>query len=871
MKNIYSAAKRPLWLLIGCLISVITATAQISPPTLVSQPTDQTADYGANVEFGVSAAGGPLSYQWRKDGEELQDYRNVAGAQTATLRLIGVAHNDAAGYSVVVRNAIGAVTSVVATLTVRSAVVFRDNFESGNLTNWVPFASTNGLHLSDLQNHTPGGSISALLSGSGDKMYHNLGVELAGRVGASFWIYDTTNGQSRAFGELRGYTGPGHTRYAPRGGLHQLFAIGRYDAEFERNTGALIGEATNSMKYQGRVLRGTNSGWFNLDAPGTPDRSEGWHQFEIRRAADGHTVAFYVDGVLGKVVTGAAHHFLDCVAIGSAGVGSSTGDTWFDDVRVEAYPRRFDWQSKDSSGKGLFDWMKVRETGTNASVAENLQVNTVLELPGYPTSGMLGNWERDGGAIHALDMRGYVDYVVTAPADDAYRIEVEGREQNFKKPAAELPLIISIDGEPLGRFNLSYGDQTNGLVRCFTPFLRAGPHTVRIFWDNAAPRCSLRVEAVRLQVLHGADLNGNGFKDWVENRVYAQNGMDIAPAASLVSPVCVEGRGQYLSMMVLAAGIQEPLSPVQIQRGPGHRWYANVPLSVEAGTVIEAAYQNGALTEMRQIVWEETNLLEADNLVIRKGDSLLLTAAPTNAIAGTIRIAVVGVTNYTTVPIAPIVHRFDETGTFAVRGTFVPTEATRSITVKVVGASLDDPVVAWVNKRRYWDCTNLPPMVALDADPRLKMARFPAPAELGVNARQMSVINDEAEPRMVAARLGREGPILASATVEGFRLLSGVDTYLRHLGSYNDGSQMIEAALVLSPVLPQVVVELRVLVSGVTFDDGTVTRTLTAADFDTLGICRVRFIRAAGVTTSVCHATKVYQNGVLIGWPGNPK
>ena len=64
---------------------------------------------------------------------------------------------------------------------------------------------------------------------------------------------------------------------------------------------------------------------------------------------------------------------------------------------------------------------------------------------------------------------------------------------------------------------------------------------------------------------------------------------------------------------------------------------------------------------------------------------------------------------------------------------------------------------------------------------------------------------------------------------------------------------------------------LNVIVSGVTFEDGTVTKTLAPADFDELGICRVRFVRGAGVATSVCHTTKAFQDGVLIGWPSAEK
>src|SRR5207249_1049332 len=98
------------------------------------------------------------------------------------------------------------------------------------------------------------------------------------------------------------------------------------------------------------------------------------------------------------------------------------GDVWFDDVMVEAFPATFDWQSLDSDGNGLFDWMKLRETGTNPSVSRITQMIAVSQADGQATNSSLGRWATSGSGIHALDERGRLDYVVNASADDAYRI-----------------------------------------------------------------------------------------------------------------------------------------------------------------------------------------------------------------------------------------------------------------------------------------------------------------------------------------------------------------------------------------------------------------------------------------------------------------
>jgi len=146
--------------------------------------------------------------------------------------------------------------------------------------------------------------------------------------------------------------------------------------------------------------------------------------------------------------------------------------------------------------------------------------------------------------------------------------------------------------------------------------------------------------------------------------------------------------------------------------------------------------------------------------------------------------------------------------------------------------------------------------------------QLPTPPPLVFNGRQYSLTNDAAEPRMILARLGTNGPVLASTVVEGFRLFNCYDTYLRYVHIYPDGSQTIEEAFVLTPMPSNgISVTVRIIVSGVTFEDGTLTKTLTPADFDSLGVCRVRYLRAAGVKTGVCHVTKAYQNGMLVGWP----
>ena len=848
-------------------------TNAVVAPIITSQPINKTNEYGADASFSVVAGGNGLRYRWLKNSRDLHDYGNIAGSKTPNLTLVGVAGNDAGQYSVVVSNSGGSVTSAVVTLSVNSSIIFNDNFESG-LANWSVFydprrapdsteTAATPLTPSTRKNHTTGGTRSAILNSSTDKMFHNLGRKLFGRVRATFWIYDDGGTQTRYFGELRGHSGPGHTTYAGPGGPKQSFAIGVYNNAFPTNsTGVLTSEKTLPSKYQGRVDRGQNIGWFNLDAPGTPDRTVGWHKFEIERMPDGTNVNFYVDGVLGKSITGANYVALDSVAIGSIGRGLGVnGNAWFDDIKVEAWHKTFDWQNLDSAGAGLFDWMRLRETGTNALVTE---INSVAELTSGSTNWSLGRWTAESSGLSTLDTRGGLGYyAVNVPAADSYRIEIEGRGRNARNlHIEEIPLIVSIDDQYLGRFLLPFSSSSNQFVHCFTPFIKAGPHTISIVWDNANIHNSLLLRAVRLQRLKGPDSNANGIKDWVENRLYAQSGTDVFPEKSFVSPVCVEGKGAFLNTMSLLAKAGNYSATIPVQAGTGDRWYANVPLSSDSLTHIDLSYQNGGLEESGDIEWQVTDLLSANDITLRKGDSLLFSAIPEGATNGEVAIVIENVANYTTDVLHPVAHQFDQVGTYAVTGNYVSSSNTfsRTIHVKVIEANLGPSIAAWVGHRRFWDCTNLPPEVVLDIDPRLQMA-------FDTTSGRYSLTNDSIQPRVLLARLGTNGPVVASTDVNGFNFYNDADSWLRLVETYSDGSQLVEAGFILSPVLNDITVECQVIVSGVSFDDGTLAKILTPADFDSLGICRVRFIRAPGVKTSVCHATRIYQGTELIGWP----
>jgi hypothetical protein len=95
----------------------LVATQNVFYPWIIEQPVAQRAPVGTNVTFRVTARGSsPLGYQWRFNGTPL-------AGNSDSVTVTNVDPGDAGNYFVIVSNAGGAVTSVVAQLVITAPVL----------------------------------------------------------------------------------------------------------------------------------------------------------------------------------------------------------------------------------------------------------------------------------------------------------------------------------------------------------------------------------------------------------------------------------------------------------------------------------------------------------------------------------------------------------------------------------------------------------------------------------------------------------------------------------------------------------------------------------------------------------------------------
>jgi hypothetical protein len=289
-----------------------------------------------------------------------------------------------------------------------------------------------------------------------------------------------------------------------------------------------------------------------------------------------------------------------------------------------------------------------------------------------------------------------------------------------------------------------------------------------------------------------------------------------------------------------------------------------VPLTLLATTTVEVAFQNTGIVFATSIRWLPVNTLTNGNILIRKGDSLLLTAAPVGATNGTVTIAVNG-TNYQTSVESPVEFEFGAAGTYTVMGTYTPVEGqmqSGSFSVQVVSSAFPTNVpVAWAGKARNWDCQQINMTHAvIEVDERLGLIQTNLSGSL-----RLTLTTDGNEPRFMVARLGMNGPILANAHMEGFRFFSSAARSVSVIETYEDGSQLIEERITVSRPQEGVRMGVSIVSAGVVFEDGTIQKNVVPSDFTLIDEYYMRMIRPTSVPSSNCHATRFYQDEVLLG------
>ncbi len=515
--------------------------------------------------------------------------------------------------------------------------------------------------------------------------------------------------------------------------------------------------------------------------------------------------------------------------------------------------------SDDTDGDGIDDATEYYDLKSDPLTPDAPTLIVAASVSGTATTARVGAWIATTNGLIADGLRGSLSYTLSAPSSDVYRLSVRVGARSAFAPRARYMLRLSVDGVFIRRVPLLFSGTEERVASVFLPWLPAGEHSIRLDWDNSSDALRLRVAWLALEKLDGPDADFNGRKDWVDSRLARLSGIDAPEITSIVSPAVIEGRDSY--------GAFWTGNPAEPQRAVNGRWYASVSLAMSNETSAVFGFQNNGVVVTSRIQWAVTDvLMTTGTLHIRTGDSLKIACAPSDAPDGQYAIAIAGNTTalYSRAAGEYVYHVFNEPGSYWVSGTFLPNSGSPTsglFAVTVYDSSDLGTPACWIGKWRNWHLPDVPTNAWVETSAGL--AAELVKDEGGIVS--VKLLTAVPEDYNFVVRLPRTGLVLGVGRARGFYIADGSETAIRTLGVCRDGTAFFETQVICSPLIADLHFEGNIIIGGVLYTDGAVQKTLTATDFDEVGVYRLGYIRAASSRSSFCNTFDVYQGTNFVG------
>jgi hypothetical protein len=528
----------------------------------------------------------------------------------------------------------------------------------------------------------------------------------------------------------------------------------------------------------------------------------------------------------------------------------SDGDRLLDG---EEYHAMYDYKtnplSVDTDGDTVSDYDEIFIFLSNPLVPDfdGTMLDTITIIP-KDTSARLGQWQEEGNEILAMTRRGAVEYKFTVTAPSFYKLDSLIAQGATESKHSLMDLHVYIDGEYIDRQKT---DVAAGPVNVswLTTYMKAGEHTLKIFWENVYFSTSLKISELKLSRPGGPDNDLNGRPDWIDTYLKNSYSLDEYKSISQVSPAQIEGKGRYISKMSISTGDK-------VQRGIQNRWFIDLQLSKEGPTSFNLEYEEGLDSKSGLITWQETNVLEEDDMTIRQGSTLLLNAVIDGDTDPIVTIKVGESDVVSVAPGEPLEYKFENSGTYEIVADYQGSESrTETLLVNVIGVEETDAPFIWRNKSRFWNWPNLPDEVTLYAEGIEMKATTD-----GYTLKRSEVL----EEINIIARLGSNGPIIESLPTKAFWLRDVVEGSVLVVEQFDDGTKITKDT-VFGPQIPEGMIINVNTISGVTFSNGSRIKNITKDDFDELDQWTIELYKTVDRTGASCHWYKVYQNGVFVG------
>jgi PA14 domain/Bacterial TSP3 repeat len=499
--------------------------------------------------------------------------------------------------------------------------------------------------------------------------------------------------------------------------------------------------------------------------------------------------------------------------------------------------------NSDTDGDGQSDGSEVNALGTNALIF-NAITDTFMSsvgLASYVNSST--GWTMTSGGLLANSFRGEATWNFTVPSTGfwLFRLNTELMGSTFGNE--EVPVVLKVDGKIVTRTKIRYGSAKLGLLQALTPWLTAGNHQVSVFVDNMFARRTVRL--VSLKLYKPADPTTSLIRD---NLIFSH------PATSRTSPAYLEGHARDVSSMTVNG------LAVSEGSGSGH-WFTNVVLADQATPQIHNIHFENGMDTTGTYTWQATNVMDAEIITIRQGDTLRLGAWGTNLnLTSNLNFSNGG--SVTLSGSATLLRTFTGAGTETVTAT-LSSGVTATLSVKIIGSPVfPTPMLDVLDGGNR----------ALFIEPIVPEITFEMPADKGrmlvtrsAVTTTITIMPSGPESFGILARLFAGGPILSVQRVNVIGVSNASQNDLTSVAT----SSLVGYKICITPLTvvnlpPGGRIDVTIFRAGVMFANGNTFKTIYASDISN-GRVNLEFFVLFGLSGGYCHTLSVYdRNGALL-------
>lgn len=550
---------------------------------------------------------------------------------------------------------------------------------------------------------------------------------------------------------------------------------------------------------------------------------------------------------------------------------SNSGNGEYGDPDNDSIVNREEWLlgtdplDPDTDGDGYPDGQEVFFMGTNPLVPELADPVVVGDIAVDGHTDASATWvpTADGGVM-SMETRGWIDYQLTVATPGYYLFEIKGRARGSAIQSREdFALDVYVDSRKVASTILTSLGGQQGLAAGFAGWLTEGTHTLRIWNRNLLARRALQLDSLRIVMPSGGSSGPGGLPNWVYDFLSARNTVTSTGLGSFTSPCCVEGTTRDWAATAISAGGSAYLP---VGKGVDNRWFADLTLNPAAPTPAVVAFENGLLEQDLEVEWLPFNIAANSHLIVRRNDSLRLTAfTPGGAAdASDVSLALNGQSLGTVPANQPLVREFATAGTHTLTAIWTGPggQVTSTSTIEVLSADFGPAFPVYLNRSRLWSPPSLAEGLPVENDSSLLLT-----AQSAANGNKAFTVDaTRLGSNTVLARTSTQGPVLAAGQVEGVLLSHSSNYELPVIYTYPNGDRIVELSIFATSLPPGGYIRLEIWLGGRLFvPDGTTSKVLTAGDFDQNGVAKVRVLLSSGIGTT-CHRTYLHDAaGNLVG------